>query len=199
MKNFTRIDLLRHGETQGGACFRGSTDDPLTDTGLDQMRSSTNGNHGWDQVITSPLERCASFAKAFARQRSLPITFDKRIQEMHFGAWEGHTAAELAAKDPDALARFWSNPDGYPPPGGEPLAQFQARVLAAWNSITHRHNGQHVLVVTHGGVIRVLLCHAQQRPIGKLLEIEVKHGALYSLRVSIDSKQARASERIGKA
>lgn len=192
----TLIGLLRHGEVEGGACFRGSTDDPLTDIGLDQMRAATEGGHRWDRVITSPLGRCAAFAREFARRHSLPLTFDERIKELHFGAWEGRTATELMAEDPIALARFWADPDGHPPPTGEPLSHFQARVLAAWDNIVRSYTGQKILLVTHGGVIRILLCHVQQRPVGKLLEIEVKHGALYTLRVSDDAKEASTAELI---
>ena len=198
MEGITRIDLLRHGETEGGPRFRGSRDDPLTDIGLDQMRAATDGDHCWDRVITSPLERCAGFACAFARQHSLLLTFDERIKEMHFGTWEGRTAAELMAEDPGALARFWADPDGHPPPTGEPLSRFQTRVLAAWDSIVRSYTGQKILLVTHGGGIRVLLCHVQQRPVSKLLEIEVKHGALYTLRVSVDAKEAPTAELIAR-
>lgn len=183
MADITQIDLLRHGETQGGSRFRGSTDDPLTDIGLHQMRMATAGDRSWNRVISSPLKRCAAFATVFARQHSLPLTFDERIKEIHFGAWEGLTATELMAEDPDALARFWADPDESPPPGGESLSCFQVRVLDAWKNLVHSDSGQKTLLVTHGGVIRILLCHVQQRPIGKLLEIEVKHGALYTLRI----------------
>lgn len=196
------VGLLRHGEVKGGVCFRGSTDDPLTDLGLNQMRTATNGkpsgNQGWDRVIASPLERCAAFAREFARQHSLPLTFDHRFKEMHFGTWEGRTAAEIMAEDPATLARFWANPDGHPPPTGEPLSRFQARVLAAWDSIVRSYAGQKILLVTHGGVIRVLLCHVQQRSLDQLLTIEVRHGALYTLRVSVDRKETPTTELIAQ-
>ncbi len=196
MEGIIHIDLLRHGETEGGPRFRGSTDDPLTDIGWDQMRSATNGEPHWDRVISSPLKRCAGFAREFAQQHSLPLTLEQRLSEIHFGAWEGRSAAELMEEDPDALVHFWADPEQHTPPDGEPLTQFQARVLTAWNSIIHAHTGERVLVVTHGGVIRVLLCQVQQRPVGRLLEIEVKHGALYSLRASIDAQENPSTKLI---
>jgi broad specificity phosphatase PhoE len=192
----TLVGLLRHGEVEGGPCFRGSMDDPLTDIGLDQMQAATRGERCWDRVVTSPLVRCAGFASAFARRHSLPLTVDERIKEMHFGTWEGRTSAALMAEDPDAVTRFWTDPDGNPPPAGELLSHFQARVLAAWDSIVHSYAGQKILLVTHGGVIRILLCHVQQRPIASLLEIEVRHGALYTLRVAVDAKQTPSAELI---
>lgn len=176
----TQVDLLRHGAVQGGVCFRGSTDDPLTNTGWQQMRDATHPSH-WDQVISSPLCRCADFAQAFAEQHALPLTFEPRFQEMHFGQWEGMSITELMKKNEAQLARFWSNPELYPPPEGECLSQVQGRVLAAWQNLIQTCNGQRVLLITHGGVIRILLCHLQQRPIAELLEIEVKHGGLYRM------------------
>ncbi len=190
------IGLLRHGEVEGGTCFRGSTDDPLTAIGLTQMRVATEGSHHWDQVISSPLARCASFAKEFAWRHSLPLIFDDRLQEMYFGAWEGRTAAELIDEDPVALEQFWTDPDTHSPPGGEPLSHFRARVLETWNMIIHIHTKQRILLVTHGGVIRVLLCHVLQRPVGKLLEIEVKHGALHTLRISVDENKMPTAQLI---
>lgn len=180
-----RVGLLRHGEVEGGSRFRGHTDDALTAIGLQQMHAATDGKH-WDRVISSPLTRCAAFANAFADRHSLPLTFDARLKEMYFGIWEGCTAAELMAIDADALIRFWNAPDKYPPPCGEPLARFQARVLDAWNDIVIGHAGQRVLVVTHGGVIRALLCHVLKQPLAQLQTFEVEHGGLYGVRVDDD-------------
>lgn len=182
------LDLLRHGETDGGARYRGTTDDPLTAAGWEQMWAAVNDNARWEGIITSPLRRCAEFARALARQRSIPLTLDERLAEMHFGAWEGRTAAELMSADPDALARFWDDPATHAPPGAEPLARFATRVLVAWNDIVRDHPGRRVLLVTHGGVIRVILSHVLRRPVERLLELDVGHAALYRLRAAIDAQ-----------
>jgi alpha-ribazole phosphatase len=177
------LDLLRHGETEGGACYRGATDDPLNAVGWEQMWAAVNPDARWDGIVTSPLARCADFARALARQRSIPLRPDERLAEMHFGAWEGRSAAALMETDATALTRFWGDPWHNPPPQGEALAHFQARVLAAWHDLIARHAGQHVLVITHGGVLRVLLCHVLNHPIGKLLDFEVGHAKLLSIRI----------------
>lgn len=180
-----RVGLLRHGEVNGGSRFRGHTDDALTSIGLQQMRAATDGRH-WSQVVSSPLVRCAAFANAFARQHSLPLTFDPRLREMHFGMWEGRSASELMAEDPEALTRFWRDPDSHPPPGGEPLAGFQARVLDAWKDLTSGRIGKRVLVVTHGGVIRILLCHVFAVPVPRWHEFDVPHGKLHGVHIGGD-------------
>lgn len=180
------VGLLRHGEVEGGSRFRGHTDDPLTPAGLAQMYAALADSDRWDRVISSPLIRCAEFASAFARQSSLPLTFDTRLKEIHFGRWEGRSAAELMTEDPEALARFWRDPDAYPPPSGESLAHFRARVLDVWNDILSAYADQHVLIVTHGGVIRVLLCHVFQVSVSRWHEFEVTHGQLHSVHIGGD-------------
>lgn len=181
------LDLLRHGETEGGARYRGTTDDPLTAAGWEQMRAAVNDNPRWEGIFTSPLKRCAEFARALARQHSIPLTLDARLAEMHFGAWEGHSAAELMSANPEALARFWDDPATHTPADAEPLARFAARVLRVWHTIVREHPGQRILLVTHGGVIRVILCHVLRRPVEQLLDLDVEHAALHRIRTAIDA------------
>lgn len=186
--NPTVIHLLRHGEVEGGPCYRGSSDDPLSPCGWEQMWAAV-GELDWDCIVASPLVRCAAFARSLAERRGIPLEIDARLREMHFGAWEGRTAAAIMAEDADALTRFWQDPAAYPPPDGEPLAAFRARVLQAWREITHASAGQRVLLVSHGGPIRVVLCEIKQHPVERLLEIEVAHAALLALRVHDDGAE----------
>lgn len=181
-----RVGLLRHGEVEGGSRFRGHTDDPLTATGLAQMHAAIADSGNWEQVVSSPLARCAAFAEEYARRYSTPLSFDARLVEMHFGDWEGRTAAELMTTDADALTRFWNDPLHNTPPGGEPLAQFQVRVLDAWNDIVTEYPAQRVLIVTHGGVIRVLLCQVTGVSVAQLQEFSVGHGHLHNVRIGGD-------------
>lgn len=187
-----RVGLLRHGETAGGNRFRGYTDDPLTAAGLAQMQAAVADSGNWDRVISSPLARCTMFADDFARQHSLPLSLDARLKEMHFGAWEGRTAAELMQTDAEALGQFWADPLHNTPPDGEPLTEFEARVLDAWNDIINEYAGQQLLVVTHGGVIRVLLCHLLQRPVHDLLSFEVKTASLRRIQLARHGKRTWA-------
>lgn len=178
------IGLLRHGEVEGGRRFWGRSDVPLSLSGRVRMQAAADAGPLWDRVISSPLSRCAEFAHAYAGRHRLPLTLDPRLQEMDFGAWEGCSAEELMATAPAALRRFWTAPDEQPPPGGERLGLFQRRVLQAWDAlVADCPHEDHILVVTHGGVIRVLLCHALEHPVDRLLELEVGYASLHRLRV----------------
>lgn len=183
----TYIDLLRHGEVEGGVCFRGSTDDSLTAAGWAQMWTAVGTEVHWDRIVSSPLARCADFARALARKRSIPLEIHEDLRELHFGAWEGRSVAELMADQPEALTRFWQDPLSHPPPNAEPLTQLQSRILTVGNAVLARYPREHTLLITHGGPIRILLCHALGKPLDRLLEIDAAHAALYRLCVGSDA------------
>ena len=93
----TVIDLLRHGEPQGGRRYRGQIDDPLSELGWKQMWDAVGDHAGWDHIVSSPLLRCRSFAEALGEARALPVSVDAGFREIGFGSWEGFTAADLRA------------------------------------------------------------------------------------------------------
>ena len=111
----TTIDLLRHGEVQGGKYYRGITDDPLTETGWQQMYQAVSGQTAADIIISSPLKRCLAFASVLSEQQKSKLQINAGFEELDFGAWEGKTANEITLSDPDALMRFYANPNAYPP------------------------------------------------------------------------------------
>ncbi|BFT64826.1 alpha-ribazole phosphatase family protein [Pseudomonas moorei] len=178
-----RLDLLRHGETELGGGLRGSLDDALTEKGWQQMREAVLAQGPWDRLVSSPLQRCARFAEELAGRLGLPVELQADLQELHFGAWEGQSAAALMETDADSLGLFWADPYAFTPPQGEPVAAFAARVLAAVARLHATYAGERVLLVSHGGVMRLLLAQARGLPREQLLNVEVGHGALFSLSV----------------
>lgn len=178
-----RLDLLRHGETELGGGLRGSLDDALTEKGWQQMRAAVLEQGPWDRLVSSPLQRCARFADELAEKLGLPVELDKDLQELHFGAWEGQSAAKLMETDAEALGLFWADPYSFTPSQGEPVAAFSARVLAAVARLQAAYAGERVLLISHGGVMRLLLAQARGLPREQLLNVEVGHGALFSLSV----------------
>lgn len=178
------LDLLRHGETELGGGLRGSLDDALTDRGWQQMHEGVHGRGPWDLIVSSPLQRCARFAEQLAARLNVPLVLESGLQELHFGAWEGQSTALLMQTDAEGLGRFWSDPYGFTPPEGEPVQVFSQRVLGAIDGLYQAHAGRRVLVVSHGGVMRLLLARARGLPREQLLSVEVGHGALFGLQVA---------------
>ena len=182
-----RLDLLRHGETELGGGLRGSLDDALTARGWAQMRAAVVEQGPWDRLISSPLQRCALFARELGAKLDLPVSLEPDVQELHFGAWEGQSAAALMETDAEGLGLFWADPYAFTPPQGEPVSEFSERVLGAVSRLHQAYAGQRVLLISHGGVMRLLLARARGLPREQLLNVEVGHGALFSLQVGADS------------
>ncbi|MCF4998299.1 histidine phosphatase family protein [Pseudomonas syringae] len=180
------LHLLRHGETELGGGLRGSLDDALTELGWAQMRAAVIKQGPWDRLVSSPLQRCALFAHELGEQLGLSVQLDKDLQELHFGAWEGQSAAALMETDAEGLGLFWADPYSYTPPQGEPVGKFRARVLDAVARLHATYAGERVLLVSHGGVMRLLLAQARGLPREQLLNVEVGHGALFALAVDAD-------------
>ncbi|MGY4639159.1 alpha-ribazole phosphatase family protein [Pseudomonas sp. TE24901] len=178
------LDLLRHGETELGGGLRGSLDDALTATGWTQMRAAVLQQGPWDRLVSSPLQRCARFAEELGERLNLPVSLEPDLQELHFGAWEGLSAAALMDTDAEGLGLFWADPYGFTPPDGEPVSDFSRRVLGAVARLHQAYAGQRVLLISHGGVMRLLLAQARGLPREQLLNVEVGHGGLFRLQVA---------------
>jgi alpha-ribazole phosphatase len=173
------IELLRHGDT-GQRSYRGQLDDALSELGWSQLRAAVEGR-AWDAIVSSSLQRCAAFARELSRARGVPLRIDARLAEYHFGAWQGVPIERIAEEQGDALARFWADPVNRPPPGAETFEAFRDRLCGALDDIAAQAAGRRVLVVTHGGVIRLLRCRVERRSYGDMAGIEVPHASLHPL------------------
>jgi alpha-ribazole phosphatase len=160
--------LARHGETayNAQARYQGQTDLRLSRVGRRQAAAlaSRLAHEGIHAVYASDLRRASETAATIAAPHRLPVRGEPRLREMAFGAWEGLTHAEIGERDPQALAAWQADPLGSVPPGGESLTQMAARVRSAFDSIIALHPEQTVLLVAHGGPLRVLLCLALGLP-----------------------------------
>ncbi|SDX53925.1 alpha-ribazole phosphatase [Allochromatium warmingii] len=173
------LDVLRHGAVTGNECLRGEQDDPLSALGWEQMQQATATATGWTQIVSSPLRRCAEFAQTLANARGVPLHVVAEWRERSFGDWEGRSLAALPEAE---LAQFWADPVGYTPPSAEPFTAFRERVLAAWLDLC-ADQAQHTLLITHGGVIRVLVAEVLCMADAGLLALEVPHACLTRLRI----------------
>jgi len=178
MADITTIDLLRHGEVDAeGWAFRGSTDLPLSETGWHQMRSVAASFEPFDHLATSPLQRCRLFADELnsTQQTSLMTLHDMR--EMDFGDWENRSFDELETEYGPLLRQFWLSPIGIQPPGGEAFDDFSRRVIHCWETWLNTESGNRRLLVSHGGVIRVLLAHVLDMPMSALWRLHLPYAS----------------------
>ncbi|HEV7583997.1 MAG TPA: bifunctional RNase H/acid phosphatase [Mycobacterium sp.] len=157
----TRLLLLRHGQTALSVHRRysGRGNPELTDLGRQQAQAAARylGERGGiAAVVSSPLQRAYDTAAAAAKALGLDVTVDDDLIETDFGAWEGLTFAEAAARDPALHAR-WLSDTATEPPGGESFDAALERVCRARERIVATYQGATVLVVSHVTPIKMLL------------------------------------------
>lgn len=174
----TLIDLMRHGEPVGGSRYRGQIDDPLSDTGWNQMRAAIGHHHPWEAIVSSPLARCLAFAEELSERHGIALEIEPRLQELGFGSWQGKTKEEISRYDPGVLQRFFRDPMNNRPEDSEGLADFRARIASAWNDILNRHAGEHILMICHAGVIRMVLSLVLDVPLANLFRIKVANAGI---------------------
>jgi len=179
------LDFLRHGETSLSHTLRGKTDDALTAKGWMQMQSTIahaeQVSQAWDVIYSSPLQRCRLFAEEWAEQKQLPLYIEPNLQEMDFGEWEAQPTERLYQLFPDELAQFWQTPLSFTPPQAESLLAFKSRVLESVETLTqqmHKQGWTRALIISHGGVIKLLKCQALKQNDNDLLKMSAELGQL---------------------
>ncbi|TQV64115.1 MAG: alpha-ribazole phosphatase family protein [Halothiobacillaceae bacterium] len=180
--------LMRHGATTQPGRYHGHSEVPLSGQGMEDMHAALSGPV-FDRVISSPLQRCARFAEDYAHQHDIPITLDSDWIEISFGEWEGMSAHEIMDTSPKALKAFWRDPIHHPPPGGEPLADASKRIQKAW---TRLPDVPRTLIVTHGGVMRLLFCRLMGLPLSDIWRVELNYVARMEFAIDETGERLRS-------
>jgi alpha-ribazole phosphatase len=165
----TRVDFLRHGETEAGDVLLGRTDAPLSGAGRKAIADQLAGA-SWPVIISSPLGRAKETAELATHWSAQGFEIDACWREMDFGDWDGRSKQELTA-DPQ-FAAFYKCPEQNPPPSGETPDELCARVKAALERIAARDESP-ILVVAHGGTIRMALQILLGIPLDRLWSIRI--------------------------
>ena len=150
-------------------------DTSLTDRGVEQARRAGEWLQGvpFGTIYSSDLARAADTARAIAERQDIPeIVFDRDLREMHYGVLQGVPIADFSrVLEPYGVASDWGNgafsARGLAPPGGESVRMLRNRVtrFVARLEADHQESEHHsVLVVTHGGFLRVMLTVLLQLP-----------------------------------
>lgn len=172
-----RLDLLRHGECVDEAFLRGRrTDSPLSKRGMGQMRRRLIRRR-YDIVWTSPLARCRAFAEEWADTHNLPLQVLDTLAERDWGLWDGLTLETVQRKWPIELEAYLADPFGVTPPEAEPLMDFRQRVMQALRTVA-MGGGERVLIVTHGGVIKMAAQQVLGFPDQQLFNFGIEYAGL---------------------
>jgi len=178
----TRVYLVRHGAVVGAETrrFIGHLDVPLSPAGQAQIRSLAARLEGvaLDAVYTSDLRRTRESARILAEPLGLIPVELTELREFAMGRWEGLTAEEIRALDPQAFVRWMADVGRFQFPEGESLPDLEARAWPAFERIVAAHAGGAVAIVAHGGTNRMILCRALGLGPERLLTVGQEYGAL---------------------
>lgn len=174
-----RLILVRHGQIQTEYLGRliGATDAALDPVGEAQARALASRVAHWqpDVCYCSPMRRCQQTARLMVPE--LPLRFDEQLREVDFGRWERRTFEEAAREDPACMAHWSAFAPEFAFPEGESLASFLHRVKSSIERLAN-DEAERVLAVTHGGVIRLALCHLLGLESRKYLAFNIGYAAL---------------------
>jgi len=183
MSTTTLIDLLRHGQPEGGRRYRGSLDDPLSESGWQQMRHAASGETPWNRITSSPLTRCCDFARELADRLQIPLQIESDLRELGYGEWEGKSPDQLRELDGERYQAYFHDPATNQPPGAEPLQQFIDRVSTSYHRLIRQHPGEHLLLVAHAGVIRAIISESLMVPSRGMSRLHIETGQLSRIRI----------------
>ena len=198
-----RLWLVRHGVTAWNIQhrFAGQSDVPLTDEGRLQARwlAQRLQTIRFKAVYSSDLGRAYKTAEIIVSQHAKPtqpvfIQTSPAWRELDFGVWDGLTYAEIASQFPERLDFFTGSLQSAPPEG-ESLLQLQERVMVALRQIIAEHpTGEgDLLLVSHGGPLRLLICTLLGMPLARQWQLALAPGSLSALDLVSGADEATPS------
>lgn len=133
-----------------------------------------------DIIYTSPLKRCVQFAQKIANNYQYDIInfkTDTRLMELNFGEWEGKSWDDI---NKNTLGEWMGDFVKYTVPGGENFEDLYERAVGFWEREIRQNfnNPYRMLIVTHAGFIRSLLCYLQQKPLSQAFNITIDLGSV---------------------
>jgi broad specificity phosphatase PhoE len=165
----TTLWLARHGQTDWNVegRWQGHTNLPLNALGRKQteLLVESMAEVHFDAIFSSDLDRAYETAYAVGRKQGIKVHIEERLREINLGEWEGLTREEIQKLYPAE----WQDREMFPlearPPGGESMFELAVRILPAMTDIARRYPSGHVLIVSHGLALAVVICYAQGQPL----------------------------------
>jgi alpha-ribazole phosphatase len=183
-----RLLFLRHGAIQshaGGRRYIGQTDVPLSAAGqrqADQWAAYFAATDPPAAIFCSDLDRCQQTARKIAARCGLESQMMPELREVDLGSWEGERFDTVKKRFPQAFQQRGEQIADHRPPGGESFRDLQRRAWPVFESLAQNLQGSR-LIVTHAGVIRVVLCRLLGMPLENLFSIGQAYGALNIIEV----------------
>ncbi len=186
--------LMRHGETawnrEGRVMGRQPVD--LDDEGRAQVQLAVPLARQLEPelIVSSPLARAVQSAEIIARGvGGVEILTDERLEEVRYGAWEGKTYHQLVKEE--SYINYRKAPLESVTPGGETIRQVQERGVAAVDAAVVAHRGKRLLFVSHGDIIRTVLCHYMRLDLKHFHRLRVDNATFFGVEISDDFAEVK--------
>jgi alpha-ribazole phosphatase len=177
----TTLYILRHGATErrGKKSFIGQIDPSLNPEGRKLAKEWQRALRCvcFSQIWSSDLKRAYETAEVVADSREITVRQSAELREICMGTWDGAMMSHIREKFPTLWQARGKDFANFRPPGAETFTELQRRVVPFIHYIMSYSSGN-ILIVTHDGVIRVLLCQLFQVPLSNLFRIHLDYGGL---------------------
>ncbi len=174
MKQSTHLWLIRHGHIVQPVqkSFIGQIDVPLSMRGRQQIQGWKNffSQCSLAAVLCSDLSRCQDSAALLCPPKT-PIIAHTAFREIHLGAWDGQSIANIRTQFPQEYALRGAHFDTFRPPQGESFQDLADRVLPALKQQLQLYAGKNIALVAHAGVNRVVLADYLSIPLAHVRSI----------------------------
>lgn len=179
-----KVFLVRHGHIDSGREKRyiGISDLPLSNAGIGQairLKEYFSCTE-LEKAFTSPLKRCLQTAEILLEGRDISTGVIDGLKEINMGAWENKTIDYIRYNFPEQYEKRGANIDTFLPPGGESFLQLEKRAEQAFEYIVGNTAGN-ILIVSHAGVIRVILSKLLGFSLKDIFKINQPYGCINRL------------------
>ena len=175
-----RLWLVRHGETEANVAglYSGHAPTPLTERGIAQAQTlgTLLRNVPVDNVLCSELERARHTTQLILAEREVPVRNMPELNEMFFGDWEMRHHRDLAREDAENYAVWCNDWQNATPTNGEGFQAFSQRVERFIAQLADYKACQNLLVVSHQGVLSVLIARLLSMPAAAMWHFRVEQG-----------------------
>jgi len=165
----TQIIIVRHGQTEWNikGIRQGNLDSALTENGIAQAKALALrlAREKFSALYSSDLGRAVQTAEEIAALTGHEIVTDARLRERHLGIFQGLNGDEIKARHPEEYKLHRTVGPNYVIPGGESVRQQVERNVAYFNELAAKHQGEQIVVVTHGGVVSGFFRHTLSIPL----------------------------------
>lgn len=170
-----KVVFIRHGQTEWNVSgrYQGQSDVALSKEGIGQAEKLAEHFPvaAVDAIYSSDLERARVTAEKVAKKLGLRVQAEPAFRELNFGDWEGLTYEQIADTWAEAMENFFRHPDILQIPRGESFPEVHQRAMKRLRELLGQHEGQTIVIVAHGAVLRTMLADALHMPLRYLWSI----------------------------